>query len=111
MESNSEEWRQENWDPKSWGELLKPGMEITDPKSALEYFDTCIKYGMRKHGHTREEAIRWMKENLVCFAGYYGSDVGERVHRLFNCTHPVFGDATPTAEEALQAGMKVAKSI
>ncbi len=74
----------------TWGDLLRPGMEITDEKEAAEYFEATVQFGMRKHGQSREEATLWMKTNLGYFAGYYGSDVSARVQRLFRCTHPVF---------------------
>ena len=86
-----------------------PAMEITDQKEADQYFEDCVEHTM-SFGRTREEAISIEKQNLGYFAGYYNSETMQKVNHLFKTTHPVFGDTTPTPEEAFELGKNYATS-
>jgi hypothetical protein len=90
------------------GEMYHPAMKITDQAEADRYFEACVKHCMR-FGKSREEAESIQRSNLGYFAGYYDDETMARVNRLFRTTHPIFGGTTPTAEEAFQAGVKMAK--
>ncbi len=93
------------------GELYMPAMKITEPKEAEQYFEALVLHTMTVGGQAREKAIEIEKSNLGYFAGYYGSETRERVERLFNCSHPIFGPVSkgePTAQEAFDAGVKLA---
>lgn len=85
----------ENKKTLTYGECLKPAMEITDEADAQQYFRAYASYiqlGLDKEprgdGMTAETIAR---HNLGYFAGYYDSATMERVNRLFNTAHPVFG--------------------
>jgi len=87
-----------------------PAMEIKDQAAADAYFERCVRHSM-SHGRTRAEAEKVERENLGYYAGYYDDETRVRVEALFACAHPVFGKAaehTPTAEEALCAGVRMA---
>ncbi len=100
----------ENKSILTYGEALKPAMEITDQEDADQYLADYVKYqqsfmSARKDGMTAEQMC---KTNLGYFAGYYDREVMSRVNRLFKCSHPVFGTTSPTNEEAFEAGKKQA---
>lgn len=107
----AEKWTKES----TFGDLLHPAMEIKGQAEADAYFKKLVDYSMTFWGHSREEAERINKSNLGYFAGYYDSETRERVERLFHCSHPVFGSiaekGTPTPEEALEAGKRMARAI
>jgi hypothetical protein len=90
------------------GEMYGPAMKITDQANADEYFERCVEYGMRVGGQTRAQAESIQRQNLGYFAGYYDSETMERVNRLFRTVHPIFGATVPTAQEALEAGKRLA---
>lgn len=95
------------------GEMYKPAMKITDSEEAKQYLEACILHTMIAGGHSRAKATEIEKSNLGYFAGYYDSETRERVERLFNCSHPIFGqisEGEPTAQEAFDAGKKLAES-
>ena len=90
------------------GDKYHPAMKIVTQDDADEYFELCVRHSM-KFGKSREEAERVERSNLGYFAGYYSSDVRQRVERLFKCAHPILGSiderGIPTPEEAFLAGV------
>jgi len=94
-------------------EKYDPAMMITDREEAQKYFEKCVKHTM-SFGKTREEAIEVEKINLGYYAGYYDMITRLRVEDLFDCTHPIFGNAkkgSPTLKEAFNAGVKLGKRV
>src|SRR5688500_17750319 len=94
-------------DGMSYGEMLGPAMEITDPVEAQEYFAAYVGWLAGKWGKSREEAAETARANLGYFAGYYDAATQERVARLFGALHPIFGAERPTPEEAVEAGKRL----
>ncbi len=102
----------------TYGECLGPAMEITDAEDARQYLADYVAFIQRaldkepRHdGKTSEEIARI---NLGYYAGYYDHQTRERVERVFDCTHPIFGSAAkhkPTEEEAFNAGVARASTI
>lgn len=94
-------------------ESYAPAMEITDPQRAAEYFEALVQRDVTYFGMSRQEAERVERINLGYYAGYYSEATRERVERLFNCAHPFFGkvseNGTPSAEDAIEAGRKLAR--
>jgi hypothetical protein len=91
------------------GDKYKPAMEITDQTKADEYFEKCVEHCM-SFGKTRGEAESIERQNLGYFAGYYSQETRERVERLYDCAHPIFGKASvhqPATQEALDAGLRL----
>ena len=86
-----------------------PAMTIIDQTTADAYFEACVQDSM-SDGKTRVEAERSERENLGYYAGYYSNETRERIERLFQCAHPIFGKiaerGAPTAQEAFAAGMQ-----
>lgn len=80
-------------DNLTYGEALGPAMEITDEKEAEQYLKDYIEWQSKRMteatGENTPEEI--CKTNLVYYAGYYNTETMERVNRLFQTTHPVFG--------------------
>jgi hypothetical protein len=102
----------------TYGECLGPAMKITDPKDAQQYLKNyvafiqkCLDKEPRKDNMTAEQIA---KINLGYFAGYYDDETRRKVEKLFCCSHPIFGsieqEGTPTAEDAFNAGKKLAKN-
>ena len=95
------------------GEKYGPAMQMTDPREAAEYFESCVEHMMR-FGKSREEAESTERQNLGYFAGYYDHETRLRVEQLFNCVHPIFGAAKehiPIAEEAFELGRKLGERV
>lgn len=99
----------------SLGEKYTPAMTITDQAKADAYFELCVEHQVRAFGVARAEAEAVERANLGYWAGYYDNATRERVERLFNCAHPVFGKIAevgpPSPAEALAAGMARALKI
>jgi len=94
------------------GEAYAPAMKITDQAEADRYFEKLVQWAMENAGQTRKQAEEIQRNNLGCFAGHYDHETRLRVERLFRCHHPIFGAATngePTAEDALEAGKRMAE--
>lgn len=94
---------------KTFAELYDPAMEIQTQSEADVYFrQLVIYYTTLGKSQTESEAIA--RTNLGYWAGYYNEETRERVERLFNCEHPVFGKfiekGSPTPEEAFKMGME-----
>lgn len=85
----------EKKDILTFGECLKPAMEITDPTDAKQYKDDYIKYTqhhLNKEPHKNDmTAEQIVNANLGYYAGYYDNETRLRVEKLFSCSHPVFG--------------------
>lgn len=106
----------ENKENATYGDLLGPAMEIIDPEDAKQYkaaYVDFIKKNLKPEDNpTGASAEEIANKNLGYWAGYYGNDVRERVEKLFNCAHPVFGSiaekGVPTSQEAFLMGQKIA---
>jgi len=92
------------------GDKYGPAMKIINQEEADRYFEDCVEHTM-SFSRTREEAISIEKQNLGYFAWYYDSETMQRVNRLFKTSHPVFGNITPTPEEAFETGKKLAEDM
>ena len=93
-------------DKMTMDEKYRPAMEITDRSEADAYFEACVEHCM-KFDRSREEAEEIERANLGYYAGYCDWETRQRVERLFDAVHPVFGSVAngePTPEEALTAG-------
>lgn len=107
----------ENKEILTYGDCLKPAMEITDETDAIQYKKDYIAYIQKSLDKKPDPNSKTAKEtvniNLGYFAGYYDDKTRERIERLFNCSHPVFGsiksNGRPTAQESFDAGVNVIK--
>jgi len=98
------------------GELLGPAMKMTDPEEAKEYLAALIERGVKHFGQTPEESESIQKENLGYYSGYYDTATMVRVHKLFSCAHPFFGEVKsqedlPSPKEAFEMGTKWAEEM
>jgi hypothetical protein len=93
----------------SIGDKWEPAMKITEQAAADAYFERCVEHSLATGAASREEAEKYERDNIGYWAGYYDNETRERVERLFNCAHPVFGRIAevgpPTPAEALAAGI------
>ena len=97
------------------GDVYGPAMAITSQSEADRYFERIVDHILSLTEISTDDAMAMARMNLGYYAGYYGNETRERVERLFNCEHPVFGKIAekgpPTAEEALQMGMNWSKKL
>lgn len=108
----------ENKEVLTFGEILDPAMKITDKFDAQQYlasYASWLQGEWDKRGETaKEPAVVIAKANLGYWAGYYSNEVRDRVERLFECEHPVFGsiekNGVPTAKEAFELGVKMGEA-
>lgn len=112
FEDNMQEhgpWRSENVPELNYREAV----EITDPNEAADYFEQLVRYYMSVKSCSREEAERVQRSNLGYFSGYYDQETRERVERLFNCVHPIFGSSAhpPSPEEAFRLGSQMGEAM
>lgn len=95
------------------GDKYAPAMEINDPDAAARYFEACVEHCMR-FGNDREQAESIERSNLGYYAGYYDTETRERVERLFNCSHPIFGSVaqygSPGPETAFEIGRLIGEA-
>ena len=94
------------------GDKYNPAMQIDDQEEADSYFELLVQHSIVNFDMTQEEAETLERTNLGYYAGYYSHGTRLRVEKLFNCKHPIFGDASngpPTPEEAFKAGVDAAK--
>ena len=89
----------ENKPVLSYGEALGPAMAITDPDDAAQYLSAYVAY---LEPHVKRErtddmpALEVARINLGYYSGYYNRETQERVERLFDCMHPIFGKVKDT---------------
>jgi hypothetical protein len=90
----------ENKDTLTYGEALKPAMEIKNKDEARQYlcdYAAFIQKYLDKEPDPKERtAIQIAKINVGYFAGYYDSETNKRIHELFETEHPIFGKIIPT---------------
>ena len=89
-------------------EKYGPAMKVETKEEADAYFEECVAHCMT-FGKSREDSERIERSNIGYFAGYYDFETRQKVERLFGAPHPVFGSSQPTAQEAFDAGVKLAK--
>jgi hypothetical protein len=58
---------------------------------------------------TVEETELVVASNIGYMSGYYSFEDRQLICRVFQTTHPIFGDKSPTPEEAFQMGQDMAK--
>jgi len=56
-----------------------------------------------------EESELVVAQNIGYLSGYCSFEERQRICRVFSTTHPIFGDKSPTPEEAFQMGQDWAK--
>jgi hypothetical protein len=93
------------------GELYGPAMEIADEEEANEYLTALTVESHKQSGKTHDACLDIQRHNLGYFAGYYDKETAERVFKLFNCHHPIFGTEWPTPAEAFEAGKKLGEKM
>jgi len=103
----------ENKDILTYGEALGPVADIVDQEEADQYLKEYIKYTQKfldekphEEGKTAEEIC---KINIGYWSGWCSNETAERILKLFDCSHPIFGKKVPTPKEAFEAGKKLAE--
>lgn len=106
--------------PMTIGELYPPAMKITEQTGADAYLAVLIQLCLEeqeKRGEVpdRDKCEIIQRQNLAYYAGYYDNETRERVERLFQCAHPVFGSIAKngpvTPERAFQLGQELGRKL
>lgn len=101
--------RLRNGDPTvTIGDKYGPAMTM---KRGATYFKACVRHTLKLRPElTLAEAESIERQNLGYYAGYYDQATQERVQRVFNCEHPIFGKASNevTRERAMRLGAALA---
>lgn len=92
------------------GDKYRRALGLMTEDEAREEFERLVQHQMASQGVSREEAERVERHNLGYYAGYYDTDVRERVEKLFKAAHPIFGSTaiSVTPREAMQKGGQLA---
>lgn len=101
-------------DKCTMGDKYRTACEKVKTKEQADvWFEIIVKHNMTHSDppHSREQAEDIERQNIGYFAGYYDSDVAQRVYQLFNCEHPIFGKIQPTPEQSLKAGMLLGETM
>src|SRR4051812_5648723 len=86
----------------TFAEKYRYAMTITDPAEAKSYFEKCVRQQMLNTGKPKAEAEKIERDNLGYYAGYYDSVTVQRVERLYNAAHPIFGMGYSKTKEQRQ---------
>ena len=90
-------------------------MEIRDQEEANRYLLEIVTMLVTEFNRTPGDALLLARSNIGYFAGYYDNEARERVEKLFNCEHPIFGsiekNGPPTPEQAFQLGVELGKKM
>lgn len=101
----------ENKETLTYGEALRPTIEIKDKAEAQEYLRNYAAYIQKfldkEPALKGRTAIQIAKINIGYFAGYYDDETNKRVQELFDTVHPIFGSMNPTPQEAFDTGRKL----
>jgi len=54
---------------------------------------------------------KYADANIGYLSGYYGQKTMQRIQRLCGVGHPIFGQTSPTPEQAIEAGRKAALGL
>jgi len=83
---------------KTVGELYDPAMNVQTEQEAQEYLAFLIEYYLSVTNWDRAEAQRISLHNIGYYTGYCSPEIANRVMRLFNTQHPVFGAHRPDVD-------------
>lgn len=79
----------------TFGEQLDPAMKITEQADADQYLSAYVRWLVEYGAMTEDYAQNVALGNIGYFAGYYSAETAERVLRLFDASHPIFGKSIP----------------
>lgn len=73
------------------GEVYGPVIEITTEEDARAYLEELITERMQLFNETRDRAAYIVHLNLGYYSGYFSEETRQRIQKLFDVSHPVFG--------------------
>lgn len=95
-------------DQATLGEIYGPAMEITTADAARAYLKRITHHLHRHHpSKSLPECEQQARDNIGYWSGYYSDETASRALRLFQATHPIFGDSQPEPEAARVAGFRL----
>lgn len=110
----------ENKKELTYGQILDPAMKITDKDDADQYLESYVSYLIpyvidnnkdKDDIFIYEESVKIAKYNLGYYAGYFDNSTRERVEKLFNCSHPVFGSIATNGEMTALEAFNLGKTL
>ena len=83
---------------KIWGDYMDVVFGMTNKKEAMTFKKLCIK----------EDGEQSTARNIGYMLGYINdAEKRSRLYKLFEVSHPIFGDNVPTCKEAFETGKKM----
>jgi hypothetical protein len=98
------------------GEILEDIQAIAkdeDEEAAETYKAMLVRQRIRalEEPESVEESELVVASNIGYVSGYCSFEERQRICRVFSTTHPIFGDTSPTPEEAFQMGKDMMAEI
>lgn len=85
----------ENKETLTYGECLEPAMKITTQEEANQYLEDYTKFIQKwvdiEPNQKELTAKQIALQNIGYWTGYYDRETANRVMKLFNTVHPIFG--------------------
>lgn len=98
----------------NYSELYDPAMEVETVEEAAACFKR-IQDLQTADGVPPEISEKVIKGNLAYWADYGSGERRERIERLYDCEHPIFGSikemGSPTTKEAFDLGTNRAMKV
>lgn len=87
----------------------------TDKEEALNFFTLYIEYILENNDEVNSlnEAERIAKANFGYFAGYYSQEVCDIIYKIYQCSHPIFGNKPfeINPKDAYEKGLEVGSKL
>ena len=79
---------------KTFGELFELALTLAkeNRSEAIEWFQEYILYIAKERDISFDEATSIAESNLGYFAGYYDAKTCDLIYKIYQCSHPIFGD-------------------
>ncbi len=94
--------------PLTLTEIFDTAKKIKSEEGASLLVRAAVLDLFKQTDDTEEDLDKAVRQNLAYMAGYCGTDVRERIEKLFKCEHPVFGSiaemGVPTSRESFMCG-------
>lgn len=92
---------------KEYSKILKNMKFYPD---IIEYAFSLKREEQKKFVEAFAKTGKYALSNMGYFSGYFDRKKMLKIQKVFNTEHPIFGKKVPTAEEAFNAGMKLAEA-
>lgn len=94
----------------TYGQLLDAACACKTKEEADALVNARIEeVCVARHEMTVTDAREVVLHNIGYLSGYCDSETADRIYELFETSHPIVGRLHPSPDEALRAGMEMAR--